>query len=70
MFPKYACELLPFGDGNVMSDELVGYAMFIGHVAFMTQVIVVTHSALPANTTHWLFITGTLVTSDVLVSPT
>jgi len=34
----------------------------------MTQVIVVTHSTLPANTTHWHFIT--LITSDVLVGHT
>ena len=43
--------------------------MFVGHVAVVTQVTFVTHSALPANTTYVPPHTTT-VTPDVLVTHT
>ena len=67
---KYANELIPGSARmrNVVSDELVQFVMFVGHVAVVTQVTVVTHSALPANTTY--VPRTTTITSDVLVTHT
>ena len=42
--------------------------MFVGHVAVMTQVVIVTHSALPANTTQSVQTAN--VTRNVLVTHT
>ena len=58
-------EFVPDRERSVNSDELVPQVMFVGHVAVMTQVIVVTLSTHPANTTH--FVLMTTVTTDALV---
>ena len=48
-FP-FKSKFVPDRERSVISDETVRLLMFVGHVAAMTQVIVVTYSALPADT--------------------
>ena len=60
-------ERLPDGDRRVISEEGV-HVMFVGHVAIITQVKVVTHSTLPANTTQTIHIAR--VAYDVHVTDT
>ena len=59
---------IPGGFIKVNSGERVRQVVFVGHVAAMTQVIVVTYITLPANTTQPIL--ATFVTSDMLVTNT
>ena len=60
-------EQLPDGDRRVISEEGV-HVMFVGHVAVITQVKVITYGTLPTKTTQTLHTTR--VASDVHVTDT
>ena len=69
-------ELLPVGTisvvslrtRSIVSEERVWQVVLVGHVAVVTQVIIVTHSTLPAKTSQW--IRRTFVTPDAPVRHT
>ena len=61
-------ESVPDRERSVVSDEGVRQVMFVGHVAVVTQVIVIALSTLPAITVQSFH--STHVAIDVLVTHT
>ena len=61
-------EFSPDRERSVVSDESMRQVMFVGHVAVMTQVKVVTLSTVPANATQSVH--TTYVARDVPVTHT
>jgi len=66
--PRCLCEFLPDRERSIISEERMRQVKFVGHVAVMTQVTVVTLGTVPASTTHSVHMTHS--TDDALMTYT